>query len=77
MGKRILWAIIIGVLGVVLMPHLKEPVDFILSTGEPYSAFVQLFIDNIYIVMLVAWVGVILLLLFWGRKSSDNESQQG
>lgn len=75
MGHRILWAVILGVLGVVLLPHLREPVEYILSVGGPYSPFVQLFIDNIYIVMFVAWIGVILLLLLWGRKAPDNEGE--
>ena len=73
MGNRILWAVIIGILGVVLLPYLKEPVEFLLSTGGPYSSFVQLFVDNIYLVMFGFWIIIILLLVLWRRKSPTDE----
>lgn len=71
--NRILMAVILGVLGVVLLPYLKEPTEYILSLGGPYSAFVQLFIDNIYIVMVGGWILVLLLLVFWGRRAPTDE----
>lgn len=75
MGKRVLAAVVIGALGVVLLPHLKEPVQIILAFGEPYTPFMQLFTDNIYIVMVVMWVAVILLLLLWRRKPTIDEGE--
>ena len=75
MGSRILWAVILGILGVVLLPSLKEPTEYILSLGGPYPAFVQLFTDNIYIVMVGGWVLAIFLLLLSGRRRPTDEGQ--
>lgn len=76
MGQRVLAAIILGVLGVVLLPHLKEPVEIILgfSSGK-YSPFVQLFTDNSYIFLVVLWIVVILALLLWRRKPTIDEGE--
>lgn len=74
MGSRVLTAIILGILGVVLLPSLKEPTEYIISLGGPYSAFVQLFTDNIYIVMVGGWILTILLLLFWRRRAPTDDA---
>ena len=75
MGSRILWAVILAVLGVVLLPSMKEPVEYLLSQGEPYSAFVTLFTDNIYLVMVGMWILVVLLLLLWRRRTPVDDGQ--
>lgn len=71
---RILAVVILGVLGIVLLPHLKEPVEIILGfSSDKYSPFMQLFTDNSYIVMVVLWLVVILALLLWRRKPTIDE----
>lgn len=72
MGNRILWAVIIGVLGVVLIPYMKSPIELMLSFSEPYPPFVQLLVDNIFLMLFVGWIAVILLLLFWKRGSPSD-----
>jgi hypothetical protein len=74
MGRRILYAGIIGVLGVIFMPHLKTVVETAMSFASTSSPIVSLIKDNVYLIMIGLWLLIIALVLFWHRGSS-NESQ--
>lgn len=71
MGRRILYAGILGLLGVIFMPHLKTVFETALSFTTS-TGIVKLAVDHIYLIMIVLWLVIIALILFWKRGSSGE-----
>lgn len=74
MLRRIGYAILLGVLGIIFMPHLKTVLEAVMSFATSTSPIVNLISNNIYLIMIVLWLLIIALILFWHRGSS-NENQ--
>ena len=72
MGAKILTVVILGVLGVVLLPHMIDPLVLILGFGEPYPVFLQLLVDIAPVMVPVIWVGLMVAILFWPRQSGGT-----
>jgi hypothetical protein len=70
MGRRILYVVIIGGLGIIFMPHLKTVVETALtvtSIGASPTGIMKLIYDNIYLIMIGLWLLIMALILFWHR----------
>jgi len=69
--KRILIAGGIGLFGMILLPSMRAVAEAISDnisgamTGAKYGSFIVLVGDNIYLVMIVAWIAVMGAILFW------------
>lgn len=76
MLRRIGLAILVGVLGIIFLPHLKTVMEAVMSFATSTSPIVNLISDNIYLIMIGLWLLIIALILFWHRGSSDEKQGQ-
>jgi len=78
--KRIMIVGFIGVMGMIMLPAMRALSESLADTisasisGAKYGSFIILVGDNIYLVLIMAWIAVMGLVLFW--PSGDRHDAQ-
>lgn len=76
--KRIGIAVVLGLLGILLLPAMKDAIGEVAGVvsagmiGQKGDAFIQLIADNAYLFVGLLWIIAIGAVIFWPHKDENK-----